>query len=460
MSFLESMPALVRRGYERVLREPETRQELDVAAPPPKPLSTRAPFVAGLACLIVGLGGFTLFAALAPVSTAAVAPGLIVSLSDRQKLQHLEGGTVREIRVREGDRVRAGQLLFRLEPLQAEVGAGIVDGQLAAVEAQEARLLAERDGAAGLTFPAGGQASPIVEDARSDQSRAFAERRASLEGQVSILESRIDQAGNQISGLAREREAGSAQLRLIDDELVGVRSLYERGLIPRPRLLALERERARLSGSIGRAEAEIARTRDLAEGARREILQVRQAFNEQVVKDLADTRQRLAELRGRSRAANDVLSRVQVRAPRAGVVQGLRVSTVGEVVQPGAVLLEIAPTDEALVVNARIRPQDVDGLSPGLEAQLRFVGLPAGTTPVARAQLETVSRDRLTDPVTGEAYFLARARLSPGALPGGVAERLTAGMPVDVIIPTQSRTLLSYLLRPLGNAFARGLRET
>lgn len=459
MRLADILTRLAKRSYDRLLHEPDRDRVLDPTSAPPKPLSTRAPFVAGILCLVIGLGGFGLFAALAPMSAAVIAPGLISTLSDRKKVQHPEGGRVREILVREGQTVRQGQLLFRLEPLQAEVGAGILDDQLAAVEAQEARLLAERDNRPAPIFTNVSALSPVVEAARRDQMRAFAERRVSLEGQVSILQSRIDQAANQARGLARERDAASAQLNLIEDELTGVRSLYERGLIPRPRLLALERERARLAGSIGRGDADIARTRDAAEGARREILQARQAFDEQVVKDLADTRQQLAELRGRSRAANDVLSRVQVRAPAAGVVQGLRISTLGEVIEPGAILLEIAPTNEALVINARVRPQDVDGLAPGLEAQLRFVGLPSGTTPVARARLETVSRDRLTDPMTGEPYFLARVALVGSALPRGVSDRLTAGMPVDVIVPTRSRTLLSYLLKPLDDAVASGLRE-
>lgn len=450
----------LRRSGQEISRSMATRFAVDVNAPPRKQTSVRQPFMLGMWVLIIGLGGFLLFSLLVPVASAVVAPGVVSSETSLKKLQHAEGGTVREIRVREGQMVRKGQILFRLDPLQAKVNAEIVGSQVSANEALEARLLAEREGVSNPSFPGSLQTNATGLAAQADQISSFRERRASRDGQIAILQSRIAQAQNQISGLQREREAGVTQLKFIEDELVGLRSLFERGLVTKPRLSAVEREKARLSGSIGRSDSDIARTRDLIEQTKREIAQITQSFSEEVATELTGTRERLAELRQRSMAAQDVLDRVVVRAPYSGVVQGLTVSTVGEVVQPGAVLLEIAPSDDMLVVNGRVRPTDVDGLAPGMAASLRFSALPSRTTPVAEGKITSVSRDRLTDPMTGEAYFLVRVKMAPGALPQKLAERVTAGLPVDVIVPTEDRTMFSYLIRPLLDAFATGFRET
>lgn len=429
-------------------------------AAPPKPQGLRGSLLAGALAVTLGLGGTAAFLALVPVAAAVVAPGVVAAEGDRKKLQHPDGGIIREIAVREGQAVTAGQVLFRLEPLRAEVDLAILDGQVAAAAALEARLAAERDGADAPTFPtAPAGAEDAAGRAEAGQRAQFAERRASLAGQAAVLEARVRQAEQQAAGHRQERAAAEAQLSVIDKELADTRGLLEKGLALRTRVLALERERARLAGLSGQALAATARAEAAADEARRSLDQLRQGFAERVADELAAARERLAELRERARVARDALARVEVRAPADGVVQALAVSTLGEVVQPGAVLLEVAPAGVGLVVSARVRPQDADGLAPGMAASLRFPALPARTTPVADGVLDSVSRDRLVDPATGEPYFLVRARVADGALPPALASGLVAGMPAEVVIPTEERTLASYLLRPLGDALARGLRE-
>lgn len=431
----------------------------NVEAHPPLNASLRTPLLAGTATLCLGLGGLFAFAAAVPVAAAVVAPGVLQVETDRQKLQHLEGGIVREIHVREGQSVKSGEVLFRMAPLKAEVDAAVLANTIATAEALEARLLAERDGGWELKVSFGPGRSSVAARAWADQARELNERLATLRGDIRIMENQVQQSDDTIAGQQRDKEAAGAQRTLILSELDDLQPLLAKGLVARPRLLALEREKARLEGEMGRSDAEIARQGNIVSETRQRIMQAKQAFVERAAEDLRAVRDRLDELREKRRAVSDVLARLDVRAPRSGVVQNLRVSTLGEVVQPGALLLEVAPDMDKLVVGARVRPQDADGLAPGMAASLRFPAFSSRTTPVAQARLASVSRDRLTDPNTGEAYFLARAEIAPDGLAPELQSRLVAGMPAELIVPTRERTLLSYLLRPIVDAFALSFRE-
>lgn len=430
------------------------------ASAPIKDGSIRRPLLVGMWAIMIGIGGFVLFAALAPMATAVIAPGTITSAGGLQKVQHLEGGTVRDLRVHEGERVRRGQLLLRLDQLAAAAEAQAIDAQGDLVRAVEARLLAERVGAGDVLLDsANATVAGIKPQALADQRQLLADRRAALNGQEMILRGRIDQASAQVSGIRREREGLVSQISFIQTELRDIRALFEKGLVTKPRLFALERERARLAGGIGRADAEIARANDLVQQARQELAQVRDEYNAKLSEELANTRGKLAELGGKSRLASDVLARVLIRAPVDGVVQALQVTGEGQVVAPGAPLMEIAPEGGGLLVNARVRPAEVDGLRPGMPASFRLNGLPGRTTPVIQGRVLSVSRDRLIDASTGEPYFLLRGRFSTEELDQSVTSLLSAGMPVEVIVSTGDRTLLDYLLRPLIDAFSRAGRE-
>ena len=285
------------------------------------------------------------------------------------------------------------------------------------------------------------------------------DRRTALAAQEAILRSRIAQARSQVGGLREQRASLSSQSGFIQTELDGLRTLFAKGLVTRSRLFALEREKARLRGAIGQSDADVARTQDLVLQTQQELTQLRGDYNAKLAEDLATSREKIAELGGKAALANDVLSRVLVRAPIDGVIQSLQVNAIGEVVQPGGALMEIAPVGGGLIVSARVRPTEVEGVARGMAATFRLSGLPGRTTPVADGRVLSVSRDRLVDANTGEAYFLLRASISEAGLDRGVIERLTAGMPVEVVVPTEGRTLLSYLFRPLADAFHRAFRE-
>jgi HlyD family secretion protein len=429
------------------------------AAHPPRKRGVAVLLVAGCSLLALGVGGVSVFAARVPVDAAVVAPGTIAFETNRKRVQHPDGGIVREIAVTEGKNVREGDVLFRLEPLQAEVNLTILQNQISVAEAQVARLDAEIAGRAELVVSDELRASEVGRAAALEEQQQLAQRGASLRGQIGLVESRIRQTTDQAVGVSRERDAVQQQLRILVGELADIRKLFELRLVARPRLALLERDEARLVGSLGQLDATIARLRGVVDEGRREIAQLQQSARERASGEMRAARDRLSEARERARSASAALARIEIRAPQSGVVQSLAVSTLGEVVQPGALLLEIAAEDEPLVVDARIAPRDIDGVLAGMPASLRLTALPGRLTPLAGGTVRSVSRDRIVDPATREAHFLARVMLDPSTLSPGVLPRLTAGMPVEVILPTEQRMLVDYMVRPLTDALARGLRE-
>jgi HlyD family secretion protein len=292
-----------------------------------------------------------------------------------------------------------------------------------------------------------------------DQTAQFNERRSSINGQIGILEGRVQQYESEINGLKIEFESAEKQLSFIRDELAGVRDLAEKGLVPKSRWLALEREAARLQGIVGRNEAETAKARNSISDVRLQVQQARQKQREEVSAALQETRQKMNDARERGRVAQDVLRRVDVLAPRTGKVQNVKLATRGAVVRAGDVLAEVAPLADELIIEAQVSPQDVDKLYEGAEAEVRFPNLPSRTTPVVSGKVSSVSRDRLIDEATRQPYFLAQIAIRDTNLPQRLKNTLIAGMQAEVIIPTGERTILQYLVQPLGDAFAKTFRE-
>jgi HlyD family secretion protein len=429
------------------------------AAHPMRKRGVAVLLAAGCSLLVLGLGGVGVFAARVPVDAAVVALGTIAFETNRKRVQHPDGGIIRDIAVKEGQSVREGDVLFRLEPLQAEVNLVILRNQISVAEAQVARLDAEIAGRAALVVSDELRSSDAGRAAVLEEQQQLTQRGATLRGQIGIVESRIRQTADQIVGVSSERDAVQQQLRLLVVELADIRKLFELRLVARPRLALLERDEARLTGTLGQLDASVARLRGVVDEGRREIAQLQQSARERASGEMRAARDRLTEARERARSASAALARIEIRAPQSGVVQSLAVSTLGEVVQPGALLLEIAAEDEPLVVDARIAPRDIDGVLAGMPASLRLTALPGRLTPLAGGTVRSVSRDRIVDPATREAHFLARVMLDPSTLSPGVLPRLTAGMPVEVILPTEQRMLVDYMVRPLTDALARGLRE-
>jgi HlyD family type I secretion membrane fusion protein len=420
------------------------------------------PIAAGMAILLTAVVGFGIWAVTAPIDGAIVAQGTIIFEGKRKSVQHLEGGIVGEILAKDGDRVRAGDVLVRLDPTRAQASSSIIENQLNAARALDARLVAERDNAAAIDFgPELGRhrGEPQVGQLLALQERQFRDRRTSIENQVSILNSRVQQFRAESRGLDTQQKNKDVQINLIGSELVGLKELNAKGWVPITRILALEREAARLRGDRGADVAGMARIENSIGEARLQIIQTRQKFGEDVLAQLRETQNQVAELSSRLIAAQDSLRRIDILAPETGMVQGSRVLTVGGVMMPGQELMQIVPFNDRLQIEAHIQPQDIESVVPGQISELRFTALNQRTTPVIDGTVTLVSADRFVDEKANIAYFLATVDVPPAQLAKLAGHRLQAGMPVDVLIKTGERTFLQYLLKPLSDTLARSFRE-
>lgn len=433
-------------------------KDLPPALPPPVSWARASALGYGIVLFaVVGLGGWS---AVAEIDSAVIAPGVVSAETNRQTVQHLEGGIVAEIRVRNGDRVEAGDVLVVLDLTEARSQLEVLRTEHAALAAREARLLAERDGAKEIAFPAAvldRRADPFVARAIEDEVSSFGRRGDVLASQLDIITSRAEQLARANVGLEADIEASRQQIAQLDVELPGLRALLERGLVQLSRVTGLERERARLEGAVARAEAEKSRNAEALVGFAAEASELRQTFQRSVADDLVATRRQLAEIGERVVVAEDRLRRTDILAPQSGTVQAMRFFTVGGVVGRGEPILEIAPDGEPLVVQARIAPTDADTVFPGLVAEIRFPAFHSRHTPVMFGRLLTVSRDRIED--RDGPYFAGEVRIDEATVPPEIRGRLVAGMPADIIIATGQRTVLEYLISPLAEAARRAMRE-
>jgi HlyD family type I secretion membrane fusion protein len=400
------------------------------------------------------------WATVAKIDSAVVAAGVVATESNRKTVQHLEGGIIQEILVHEGQRVKKGDVLFKIDSTQAQANFDLQQNQLYAALAQEARLVAEREAAAEVTFPEElreARNHPTLARAVADQTQEFNERRASLLGQVDLLEAKIGQYESEIEGLLAEQTATKAQLQWIVEELAGLKDLLSKNLVQKGRVLALEREKSRLEGLIGRSAADQAKARNGIGEARLQIRQLRQKFLEEVSAQILEVRQKTGDLREKLRVARDVFRRMVVVAPVSGTVQNLKFFTVGGVIKAGEPLVEIVPEHDTLIVQAHVSPHDMESLVPRMRAEIRFTAFRTNILPLVMGRVESISRDRLMDETTRQPYFLAQVVVED--LPREVREHLVAGMPAEVLFPTGERTILDYLVRPLKDRMSSALRE-
>jgi HlyD family secretion protein len=402
-------------------------------------------------------GGWT---AVAEIDQAVVASGVVSVETNRKTAQHFEGGIVKEIRAREGDVVREGDVLFELERLQAEANTDVLRRELVSGLALEARFVAERDGAEDISWPAEIDRSD-AEIARliSDQTRQFTERRKSLLGQVSILESKIDQLESDIKGIEIEKTSTEQQRVLIDRELSGLRGLLASQLVTATRVYSMERERVRLEGVSGKLISEAAKANGGVAEVRVQIKQLQQKFHEDVASGLLDARQKNAEVRRKLSVASDILRRVSIVAPCSGTIQNLRVFTVGQVIHSGEALLDIVPIDEPLIVQAHFSPTDIDSVHVGQMTEIRFPAFHSRTLPLMTGTLRSLSQDRLIDDTTKAPYYLGVIAVARADLPDVLRSRLRSGMPADVIVKAGERTVLQYIVSPLSSSMRKTFIE-
>ena len=430
--------------------------------PSPPPASAFVRF--GLGVVIAIFGGLALWSILAPIDGAIIAPGQVAVESNRKTVQHLEGGVVSEILVRENQLVEQGEVLVRLDSVVTRANLARVESQLAELYARRARLLAARDGKEVLGAPEGAPevlATAMFRAMLEGQRELFTARAATMARQIELLEERITQQDQRIIGLHAQRTSIVAQLDLIEDELESVRGLYEKGFAPLTRLRALERESERLSGERGALSASLAEADSIITEAQLEIERLKETAREETIAELRDVELSVAELDEMRVTAADALTRGEIKAPQAGRVIGLAVHTVGGVIGAGDPLLEIVPADARLEIVARISPRDVEKVQAGQEAMIRFSSFSARMTPQADGIVRSVSADSLIDQVTGAPYYLVLIDLPDATMLSEVlrGELLVPGMPTETFIKTGKQPAISYLLRPLTDALARSFRE-
>jgi HlyD family type I secretion membrane fusion protein len=424
--------------------------------------NVRLPVAIGFAAIAVFFGVFGAWGALVPLDSAAIAPGVVSVDTNRKTLQHFEGGIVSAIRVREGDKVVAGQVLIRLDDTQARATLDLLRGRRVAAGALDARLIAERDGKDEITFP--GWLVQAREDQKSreiidGQVNIFNSRRTALAGQTSILNRGMGQFSEEINGLHGQIDSEDRQYELISEELKGLRDLFEKGFAKKPRILALEREAARIKGNRSQNIAGIARAEQSIAEARLRINELQTAMINEAVAELREVQSELFDLSERIKAAEDVLRRTEIRAPLDGTVVDLQVHTRGGVIGPGARLLDIVPSGERLVVEARVDPGDIDVVHPGLQARVRFTAFNLRSTVAVDGTVTSVSADTLVDDRSGASYYLARVELAEDFTNQLADASLYPGMPAEVMIVTGARTALDYFMRPITRSLNRAFRE-
>jgi HlyD family secretion protein len=408
-----------------------------------------------------GVGGW---ATTTELSGAVITQGVVVVDSSVKKVQHATGGIVGELRVREGDRVNVGDVLVRLDETQTLANATIVTKGLDELLARQARLEAERDGVEQIAFP-----KVLIDRTKESNSEAgraitaertlFDLRRLSRSGQKAQLQEKSVQLENEIKGLTGQTEAKQREIDLIRQELEGVRSLWQKSLVPITRLNSLERDTARLDGERSQLAGMIAQSKGKIAEIGLQIIQIDQDLRTEVGKDLIETRSKLSELSERKTAAVDQLNRIDIRAPQSGRVHELSVHTVGGVISPGEQIMLIVPDADSLAVEVKITPRDIDQVYVGQTTTMRFAAFNQKTTPEIDGEVGVVSADITQDQRTGTSYYTGRVLLNAEDLAKLGSAKLLPGMPVEVFIKTSGRTALSYLLKPLRDQAERAFKE-
>ncbi|TXN07016.1 HlyD family type I secretion periplasmic adaptor subunit [Methylobacterium sp. WL103] len=427
----------------------------------PRASIRRQLMLAGLVsfALVPGIGGWATFT---QISGAVIAPGQLVVESDVKKVQHPTGGVVGELRVREGQQVRAGEVLIRLDETQTRANLQVVLKALDELAARRARDEAERDGTKAIAFPApllARKGEPDVAHLVDGEARLFAARVAGREGQRAQLRERVAQLRQEIGGLTEQAEAKGREIALIGTELTGVRDLYAKNLVPITRVTALERDAVRLTGERGQLVAATASARGKIAETELQILQIDGDMRTEVGKDLSEIRGKWSELTERQVAAEDQLKRVDLRAPQDGTVHQLSVHTIGGLVTPSEPAMLIVPAADQLMVEVHIQPQDIDSVRLGQKAVLRFAAFNARTTPEVDGTVSRVSADVTADQKSGQSYYTARIGLSGDQLTRLGEVRLVPGMPVEAHLQIGERTVLSYLVKPISDQIAKAWKE-
>ena len=424
--------------------------------------SIRLHLVAGLAVVAVLAGGVGGWASTQQISGALIAPGQIVVESNVKKVQHPTGGVVGELRARDGDVVKSGDIVVRLDDTVTKANLAIVTKNLDAALARAARLEAEQRGLDKISFPpqlADRAADPEVAAVIASESKLFDVRVTGRAGQKAQLSERIRQLKEEIEGLSAQERAKEQEIALVQQELSGVRDLYEKRLVQISRLTTLERDAARLNGERAQYIAARAQAKGKITETELQIIQVDRDVVSEVSKDLRETNDKIGELIERKVTAEDQLRRIDIRAPQDGIVEQSTVHTVGGVITAGDAIMLIVPQTDDLQVEAKVNPQDIDKLQVGQKTLLRLSAFNQRTTPELNGFVSRVSPDVTTEQRTGQSYYTIRVSMPPQEIARLGDVKLIPGMPVEAFVQTGERTLISYLMKPLSDQLMRAFRE-
>ena len=439
-----------------------------LALPAPDDGPRQKPNIGGVILfgILVGfgfVGGAIAWAALAPLTSAAIAIGVITVDSNVKTVQHLEGGIISAIPVKNGDLVQRGDLLMLLDDAQSLASFKLVNSRYLSLRALEARLVAERDSLEKIRWPSEIEAR-LADDAqlreiKQSQQAIFDARRQALELRQNILLEKVEQLNSQVSSFKAQVRSAASQLEFIDEEVDAVGAMVKKGLERRPRLLKLQREQARLAGELGQSRGRIAETKQKIGETKLQILNVATEHMNEVVAELREVQSQLDDVKERREASRDVLERSAIHAPVAGIVENLQFFTTGGVIAPGEKILDIVPKNDELIVEAKVQPTDIDSVYVGLPAKLTLTAFKQRTVPQLNGKVFYVAAAREDDQRTGESFYTVRIRI-PRDEKARIGElELVQGMPVQSMIVTGESTFLNYLIAPIRESFQRAFRQ-
>ena len=426
------------------------------------PTSIKKPFIIGLLILGVFFAGFGYWAIRAPIAGAAIAPGVVIASGQNQNIDHLEGGIISEIATSNGATVKQGDPLVYLDPTQAASSRNRVEKSLVALYANLSRLTAEMTGADAISFPEG-----LLERAKLNQqteplelqTAEFTSRLEQHKTELSVLDEQVSAIEQELSGIELQINAENTKLVVLEDELKAKKSLLDRGLTPKNQYNALLREQADTQGAIGSLTARIGQRKKSISEVRVRQETLRATRRSEASSQINELRTQIDDLEEQLTSRADILQRMVIRAPVDGVIVKIEKNTIGSIISPGETVLELLPTSSDLIISARVSPIDIDIVTIGQEASIRFSALNTRTTPEIPATVEYISADRLVDQATQEPYFDARLKLTTDLPDDFDPEKIYAGMPVDAFIQTGDRTFVEYLVKPITDSFRGAFTE-
>lgn len=416
--------------------------------------------VIGFTILFLVFGVFGSWAALAPLDSAALAPGLVTVKNYRKTVQHFEGGIVKEILVRDGQEVKAQDLLLVLDDTQARAELEILRGQRFAAVAAESRLKAERDELAEVKYPAVMQEDDQrAKEAILSESQQFTARKLAKDGEINVLQQRIGQLESQLSGLDALISSKRELVKSYQEEISDNKALLSEGFVDKQRLRDAQRRKAQLLGEVSEHQSSMSGINVQIGETKLQILQLKKDLRAEVVGQLSEVQAKVFDVEERISAVSDRVARSKIYAPVSGMVLGMSVHTIGGVVSSGSPILDIVPESGDLIIEAELSPTDIDRVTTGMLADVRFSSFKSATTPVVEGKVVTISADRLVNEQTGMPYYLTRVELTAESQERLGELTLLPGMPAEVLINTGARTLLEYLVQPATDAFARSMIE-